>query len=97
MFWLKLWSVFLSFFFFFYPLETNLIDSKDKDQVHYKRNRNQILTVHVHMELLILSSENVPFTQRVAKVILLPFDRSVNIKSSVLHSQPGKTCHKVNT
>lgn len=87
MFWLKLWSVFLSFFFFFfYPLETNLIDSKDKAQGHYKRNRNRILTVHVHMELLILSSENVPYTQRVAKVILLPFDHSVNIKSSMLHS-----------
>ena len=49
------------------------------------------------MELLILSLENVPFMQRVAKVILLPSDHSVNIQSSVLHSWPGKTCHKVDT
>lgn len=49
------------------------------------------------MELLILSSKNIHFTQQMAQVILLPSDCSVNVKSPVLHSSPGKTCSKLTT
>lgn len=41
----------------------NLIDSKDKAQGHPQEKQESNTNSSVHMELLILSSENVPYTE----------------------------------